>query len=358
MPTENGVCGCRLSLRDCDGGTGFASSRSAQTKPVAGGAVGALRAAQRSLRMRAKPKPARTRLTSASVPGSGSSLGSPYRKSSITTRSTVGLSEGPSAVVPVMILTFVIRPSAGPRVTPRKENVWLPTKVSTGKGPIAPIVVAKAIEVPAKSTSENTTPNPLTPAGKAPPVPGIEKNPSVTLLPIGVNRRFRLKGAKSVAYCGLIKLRLRRPPEAAAWVSPVPGVVNVAPRVFWKTVNGVTGAVPSITGGPPPSQFISRRPVGSGPGLLPLFGSPKAARKSFTVSVIEATFGPESEKIVTALAGVCSNRETAKNAPRFRIIDFIPYLSFGRLALSLPFHPGPCSGLGFIRMSSLLVHRR
>src|SRR5262245_32011727 len=159
------------------------------------------------------------------------------------------------------------------------------------------------MDVPARSTSENTAPNPLTPAGVVPPVPGMEKTPSVILLPIGANRRFRLKGAKRSAYWGLIRLRLNVPPATAAWVRPVPGVVNVAPRVFWNTVNGVTGAVPSMTGGPPPSQLISRRPLGSGPGLLPLFGLPRAALKASTVSVIDATLAPLSEKMVTAGAG-------------------------------------------------------
>jgi hypothetical protein len=45
--------------------------------------------------------------------------------------------------------------------------------------------------------------------------------------------------------------RLSEPPVSAAWVRPVPGVVKVAPRVFRNTTNGVTGAVPSTTGGPP-----------------------------------------------------------------------------------------------------------
>jgi hypothetical protein len=92
---------------------------------------------------------------------------------------------------------------------------------------------------PRRSTSENTAPKPLTPAGTVPPVPGIENSPSVMLLPMGVNSRFGLNGAKSPAYVGLMRSRLRSPPVAAAWVSPSPGVVKVAPRVFWKTVNGV-----------------------------------------------------------------------------------------------------------------------
>src|SRR5262245_7557272 len=210
-----------------------------------------------------------------------------------------------------MILTLVINPAAGPRKTPRKENVWFPWTVSAGSRPVAPVVVVKARDVPDRSTSENTTPNPLTPAATVPPVPGMEKTPSVILLPSGANRRFGLKGAKSVAYWGLIVSRLSWPPVAAAWVRPVPGVVNVAPRVFWNTVNGVTAAVPSITGGPPPSQLISRRPVPSGPALLALFGSPSAALNSLTLSVIAAAFAPLSEKMVNAVAPVGTARTTA-----------------------------------------------
>src|SRR5262245_26555686 len=166
------------------------------------------------------------------------------------------------------------------------------------------------MDVPGRSTSENTTPNPLTPAGMVPPVPGMENSPSVTLLLIGVNSRFALKGAKSAAYWGLIRSRLSRPPESAAWVRPVPGVVNVAPRVFWNTVNGVTGGVPSITGGPPPSQLISLRPLGNGPGALPWMGFPSAALNASTVSVIAAAFAPASEKMVNAVAPVGTARTT------------------------------------------------
>src|SRR5262249_22058125 len=117
--------------------------------------------------------------------------------------------------------------SAGARATLRKETVCFPRNVSTGSRPVAPVVVLKARDVPGRLTSENTTPNPLTPAGTVPPVPGMEKTPSVILLPSGVNRRFGLKGAKSAVYWILIWSRLSWPPVAAAWVRPVPGVVNV-----------------------------------------------------------------------------------------------------------------------------------
>ena len=65
-----------------------------------------------------------------------------------------------------------------------------------------------------------------------PPEPGTENVASVTLLPMGVKSRFALKVEKAVAYVGLIKSRLSRPPVGAACVKPVPAVVNVAPRVF------------------------------------------------------------------------------------------------------------------------------
>src|SRR5262245_31215547 len=188
------------------------------------------------------------------------------------------------------------------------------------------------MDVPARSTSENTAPNPITPAGVVPPVPGIEKTASIILLPIGANRRFGLKGAKSVAYWGLIRSRLSAPPVAAAWVRPVPGVVNVAPRESWKVVNGVTGAVPLITGGPPPSQLISRRPLGS-PGLLPLFGLPSAALKASTVPVIAATLAPLLVKMVSAVAGAAhaTHARAVTSIVETRTLNFIA-TSYSRLA--------------------------
>jgi hypothetical protein len=85
---------------------------------------------------------------------------------------------------------------------------------------------------------------------------------------------------KMVPYVGLSKRTARppwAPPDAGACERPVPGVVNWLPRVFKNTLNGVTGAVVVVSVPPAPSQLISRRPLGSGPGLLP-FGAPRAAR--------------------------------------------------------------------------------
>ena len=50
-----------------------------------------------------------------------------------------------------------------------------------------------------RSTSVKTTPKPVTVAGEAPLVPGTKNEPSVTLLPTGVNNRDGLKVVKMVA---------------------------------------------------------------------------------------------------------------------------------------------------------------
>ena len=49
-------------------------------------------------------------------------------------------------------------------------------------------------------------------------------------------------------------------------MKPVPGVVIVAPRVFWNTVNGVGPGEGVVA--PPPSQLISRRPDAERPGVV------------------------------------------------------------------------------------------
>ena len=53
-----------------------------------------------------------------------------------------------------------------------------------------------------RSTSVKTTPKPLTVAGEAPLVPGMKNEPSVTLLPTGVNSRDGLNVVKMVAWSG------------------------------------------------------------------------------------------------------------------------------------------------------------
>ena len=67
------------------------------------------------------------------------------------------------------------------------------------------------------------------------------------LLLTGVNNRNGLKVAKMVAISRIVEEgwqdRPATPPAGGACESPVPRVVNRAPRVFKKTSNGVTGGV-------------------------------------------------------------------------------------------------------------------
>src|SRR6266540_6808296 len=109
------------------------------------------------------------------------------------------------------------------------------------------------------------------------------------------------------------------PPLMGVCVKPLPGVVNVPPRVFWKTRKGVIAAVPF--GSPPPSQLISRRPLSSGPGLLALLGSPKAVRKASTVDWIDAVvlFPPTENRIGTAPTVAGNHKRNARSAvPPYR----------------------------------------
>ncbi len=108
-----------------------------------------------------------------------------------------------------------------------------------------------------------------------------------------------------------------------AWVSPFPRVVNVAPRVFWKTMNGVIAVVPLVAHSP--SQLISRWPVAAGP-LLPLSGLPRAARNEFTVSRMSAVAGPQSV-----------NRMGAANAKHWRPVHrAAPCPRWGRVSVFGP----------------------
>src|SRR6266508_450698 len=82
-----------------------------------------------------------------------------------------------------------------------------------------------------------------------------------------------------------------------------------APRMFWNPANGEAEMVMAT---PPPSQLISRRPLSSGPGLLALLGSPKAARKVSTVDWIDAVvlFPPTENSIATAPPSLGTTKET------------------------------------------------
>jgi hypothetical protein len=222
-----------------------------------------------------------------SVDGSGTARGSAYRKSSITTTSIPppSLFAPLSGALPVVMRTRPIR-SPALKITPRNEKLAVPGAAGAKKVPSdAPNGSKNCIDVVfAISTSLKTTPKPLTAAGIPPFDPGRKKVASVMLPtpggPTGVKTRFGLNARNVVAYVGLMSARLFVPLATSDCCRPVPGVVNNPPRVLRKVVKGVTGAVPLVA--PPPSQLISRWPVGCGP-WFPLSGAPSAIPNAVTV---------------------------------------------------------------------------
>ena len=82
----------------------------------------------------------------------------------------------------------------------------------------------------AVSTSENTAPKPATVAGVAPPLPGNENVASVMLLPSGVKIRTRAERTERRRTSALILVSSAT--LSGVCRKPVPGVVNVPPRVF------------------------------------------------------------------------------------------------------------------------------
>src|SRR5229473_6152544 len=107
-----------------------------------------------------------------------------------------GLSSGPRAVLPLMILTRAIRSVV--KRTPRKDSVpsvgehVVPDPHGALKMPRELPWVSKncRLELPARSTSLKTAPNPLTVAGVVPALSGTENVPSVIVLPSGAKSRF------------------------------------------------------------------------------------------------------------------------------------------------------------------------
>jgi hypothetical protein len=82
--------------------------------------------------------------------------------------------------------------------------------------------------------------------------------------------------------------------------------------VFWNPLNGVTELVVTVVL-PPPSQLISRRPPASGPGVLPLFGLPRAALKTSTVVWIEDGLAlPPTENVTGTAAAKVDTPAVAK----------------------------------------------
>src|SRR4030095_6022243 len=236
-------------------------------------------------------------------------------KSSITTISTVLLSLGPGAVLPLVIWARATRSLVN--TTPTNESPLFAGGTKTVPRD-SPALLKYSMEViAAKSTSVNTAPNPLVVAGMS--VPCLKKCTSVTLLPRGVNSRGELNVVKITGY-----VALRSPNSGMGWplISKlVPGVMKTAPRVVGavlKVVMGI-GKVVAAAPAPPPSQLISRRPLGRGPGVLPLLVDPTALRKASTTVWIAAASIPAAEYATNSCAksalGFVRRKERAIMSP-------------------------------------------
>src|SRR3954466_15797314 len=238
-------------------------------------------------------------------------------KSSITTTSLVlpfwSETPAPSALFPLVIrtreTTFV------GKLTPRNENVSLPTVAGTKNVPSVAFAWSKNwIEVVlARSTSLKTAPNPRTSAGVV--VPGTKKFTSTTFDPRPVKRRWGVNGANVFGYEGsrLPNSTGATPAFALTW-KPVPGVEKTAPRglLTLKKLAGRLFGAATLSG--TPSQLISRRaPVPSlnrpfAPAAVP---PPRSVRKASRAGVIEAAVVPVPDSITSAKAGEAATASPA-----------------------------------------------
>src|SRR4029453_10761008 len=103
---------------------------------------------------------------------------------------------------------------------------------------------------------------------------------------------------------------------------PVPAVMDTKPRVVGGELNVFIGLgkIVALAAAPPPSQLISRRPVGNDIGVLPLFTPPEltSARKRSTTPWIDAASGPEPDRITI---GVARARIGMPRRIKVRIVD-------------------------------------
>src|SRR6266540_3740710 len=131
----------------------------------------------------------------------------------------------------------------------------------------------------ARSTSANTTPNPVTCAGVVDPA--TTKSTSIASLPICTNRRGGLKTLNSPAYSALTSVK-----PLSLTRKPVPLVVNSTPRVdlVLKKLPGNVSVLVNAAG--TPSQLISRRPAAGSPAVPPLRGSPSRVRYCATAGAM------------------------------------------------------------------------
>src|SRR6266566_8551784 len=199
----------------------------------------------------------------------------------MTTRSLV-----PSALTSVIVASNAASPLvistratiAELNTAPTKVNPWAPRWAGDAMlASSTPFASKYSTRVAAAlSTSENTTPKPLTRPLVV--VPASLKSTSTWFEPTAANSFL---GEKALNW----------PPEPKVVLStrrPVPGVDNKAPR-FELTLKKVAGKLSTlVTAAGTPSQLISRRPLSAG-GVLGAFSAPpSAARKAFSVPAIDA----------------------------------------------------------------------
>src|SRR6266567_8519826 len=181
------------------------------------------------------------------------------------------------AASPLVISTLAT--IADSNTAPTKVNPWAPRWAGDGMLAISTPLASKystRVE-PARSTSEKTTPKPLTKPLVV--VPTSLKSISSWFEPTAMNSFL---GEKALNWSP-------RPPltDAKAVLStrrPVPGVENRAPR-FELTLKKVAGKVSTLVkAAGTPSQLISRRPLSAGGEFGAFKLPPSAARNLFSVS--------------------------------------------------------------------------
>src|SRR5437773_9100911 len=208
--------------------------------------------------------------------------GSPYTEASITTRSWV-----PSALTSVLValnaaspLVINTRATIGESNTaPTKVNPWAPRWAGDAMlASSTPFASKYSTRVAAAlSTSENTTPKPLTTPLVV--VPASLKPTSTWFEPTAMNSFLGEKALNWSARPALIDAK-----ALLSTRSPVPGVDISTPR-FELTLKKVAGNVSTLVkAAGTPSQLISRRPLSVGGELGAFKLPPSAARNLFRVS--------------------------------------------------------------------------
>src|SRR6266566_5222586 len=211
-----------------------------------------------------------------------SGRGSPYRKSSITTRSWV-----PPALTSVLVALNAASPLviktratiADSNTAPTKVNPWAPRWAGDAMlASSTPFASKYSTRVAAAlSTSEKTTPKPLTKPLVV--VPASLKSTSTWFEPTAMNSFLGEKALNWSARPALIDAK-----ALLSTRSPVPGVDISTPR-FELTLKKVAGNVSTLVkAAGTPSQLISRRPLSVGGELGAFKLPPSAARNLFRVS--------------------------------------------------------------------------